>query len=265
MTTLPVLPTVIDDSYAFPVTVPSSGAKISMRPYLVKEEKLLLMAQESESYEDQADAVAQIIRNCTYGAVEPKIAPFFDVEYLLLQLRSRSIGAIASPVYECHNKITHTGMGIGLDVAIECKNKTPIEINLSEIPVTGLDNQVMDVVISPKFTLTLRYPTIFTVNEMFIAAINAKVPKQSKVIDSLSDLFDTLVDTTSNTVYNFADYSHADKIAFMDSLPPNAYERITEFLEKTPTVTKTLEYTCSKCQFHHVIKLSGLVDFLVWE
>ena len=258
------LPTI--DTYTFPVTLPSSGAEILVRPYLVKEEKILLMAQESNNYTEQAEAVANVIRNCTSGAVEPKVAPFFDIEYLLLQLRAKSVGEIATPIYECHNTIS-TEPGVHQAVTVECKNHTPIKINLSEVKVSDILAERGTIVISPKYTLKLRYPTIFTVNEMFLAAVNGQSPKQSSVIDALSDIFDELIDSSTEipTVYKFSDYTEQERIDFMGSLPPSCYDKMLEFLGAMPTVKTVVEYTCGKCGFHHTINLSGLVDFLAWR
>ena len=253
------LPTI--DTYTFPLTLPSSGAEILVRPYLVKEEKILLMAQETNNYAAQAEAVASVIRNCTFGKLEPKVAPFFDLEYVLLQLRSKSVGEIATPIYECHNKVANIAEGGD----IECKNHTPIRINLSEVKVSDIPAELGTIVISPKYTLKLRYPTIFTVNEMFLAAVNGQSPKQSSVIDALADIFDELIDSETSTVYKFADYTEQERIDFMGSLAPSCYDKMLEFLGAMPTVKTTVEYTCGKCGFHHTINLSGLVDFLAWR
>lgn len=249
---LPVL-----DTFAFPVNLPSSNTSISMRPYLVREEKLLLMAQESESYEEQAEAVAQIIRNCTNGEVEPKVAPFFDIEYLLLQLRSRSVGEIATPIYECHNK---------LEDGTECKNRTPMKINLSQVAVSNLnpDASKFVIAISPRYTLKLRYPTIFTINELFLASMNKETARQSKIIDSLVDLFDELIDHESGVTYRFSDFNVAEKIEFMEGLSPSDYDKLISFIEEMPTLRHKMSYTCEKCKFVHEIELKGLADFLAW-
>lgn len=252
------LPTV--ETFSFPVTLPSSKEEISVRPFLVREEKLLLMAQESDDYASQAEAVAQVIRNCTSGVVEPSVAPFFDIEYLLLQLRAKSVGEIATPTYSCHNKP---------DGETECGFKTTVRKNLQDITVdVPADNNLLKIVLSPKHTLTLRYPTIYTVNEMFLSVVNDTKVRGSKLIDSLTGLFDTLVETAdgADTVtYQFSDYSEQEKLDFMSSLASSNYDKILEFLEAVPTLKTTLEFECEKCKFQHVITLSGLTDFLAWR
>lgn len=248
---LPVL-----DTYAFPITLPSSGRTITLRPFLVREEKLLLMAQESANTEEKIEAVAQVIRNCTNGAVEPLTAPYFDIEYLLLQLRTRSVGESVSFTYECHN-IRNTGS--------ECRHRTPIKINLPDITVQGITTETppMSIPLSERYVLNLRYPTVYTVESLLSATIADSPNNQSDAINKLVDVFDTLLDTNSNTLYRFDEYNEAEKIEFLNALMPTDYEKITQFVATMPTLKYTLEYTCIACEFTHRLQLSGLSDFLV--
>lgn len=247
---LPVL-----DTYAFPVTLPSTGQSITMRPYLVREEKLLLMAQESNNYQDQVEAIAQIIRNCTNDQVNPRTAPYFDIEYLLLQLRARSVGEVTTPVYVCHHKPEESA---------ECGHQTAVPINLTEIVVTN-HNQPPEkfiVKLSDKYTLHLRYPTIYTVHNLLQTSLETGDTNSATALEVLCELFDRLEDHETNQHYDFADYTTEEKIQFSESLSTRSYEEIIEFLSDLPTLEKIISFKCEKCQFEHNIKLSGIVDFL---
>lgn len=248
---LPVL-----DTYAFPVTLPSSGKSITMRPYLVREEKLLLMAQESENYDDQVEAIAQIIRNCTNDIVNPRVVPYFDIEYLLLHLRARSVGEIATPLYVCHHKPN------GDDV--ECGHRTPVPINLTEIPVNGLDrpDEKFVMKLSNRYTLHLKYPTIYTIHKLVASAVSEGRINSQPFLEALADIFETLEDHDTDQTYNFADYTTDEKLEFLESLSTRNYEELVVFLDALPTVEKTLTFTCESCKFEHTILLSGVTDFL---
>lgn len=250
---LPVL-----DTYAFPVTIPSTGNTTSMRPYLVREEKLLLMAQESRSYAEQAEAVAQVIRNCTDNAIEPKVAPFFDIEYLLLQLRARSVGEITTPTYVCRNKISE-----GTE-DVECGEKTTVKVNITNITVSDIPKDQTKIQLGSKYVLKLRYPTIFTVNDMFMALMSSggETPEQSKVVNKMVDVFDSLEVLATKDVLHFSDYTEAEKIEFLDGLLPSDYQKVVEFIDTMPTLVHKIDFTCAKCNHNHVIVLRGLVDFL---
>lgn len=248
---LPVL-----DTYAFPVTLPSNGKTITMRPYLVREEKLLLMAQESDNYQDQVEAIAQIIRNCTNDQVNPQMAPYFDIEYLLLQLRARSVGETATPIYVCHNKPN------GDDV--ECGHRTNVPINLTEISVMGLDqpDEKFVLKLSDRYTLRLRYPTVYTIHQLVMNAIEDGKINSEPFMEAICDVFDTLDDAETNQSYTFAEYTTEEKMQFLESLSTRNYEELVEFLDGLPTVEKTITFTCEQCKFEHSINLSGVVDFL---
>lgn len=242
----------IIDTYAFPITVPSTGKSITMRPYLVREEKILLMAQESDNQADQIEAIAQVIKNCTNGAVDPAIAPYFDIEYLLLHLRARSVGEIASPLYICNNKID------GKD----CKHQTPVNIKLTDVPVVGLDQAKEKFVIklTDRYTLHLRYPTIYTIH--YLVANSIKNVGAETLLSLLCDAFDYLEDHENNLNYNFTEYTTEEKVQFLESLSTRTYEQLIAFFDNLPTVETTVTFTCEKCQFEHKVILSGASDFL---
>lgn len=244
------------DSFAFSVILPSTKEPISIRPFLVKEEKLLLMSQESNNAEMQMDAVAQIIKNCTFNAIDPKTAPFFDIEYLLLQIRSKSVGEIIKPTYKCRN--------FSEDTQSECGHLTSVSINLAEIPPTNISKDPSSFLlkINERYTLKLRYPTIFTVNELLSAALQKGVPTAEKTINAIVDLFDVLIDNINQNTYNFDDYNKEEKINFLDRLTPQDYGFIVNFLEDMPTVSFSNSYTCAQCGTTHAINLEGLSDFL---
>lgn len=249
---LPVL-----DTYAFPVTLPSTGKTINMRPFLVREEKLLLMARESDNYQDQIEAVAQVILNCTNGGVDPKTAPYFDIEYLLLQIRARSVGETVTPIYKCHN--------IPNGHATECGHENTVKIDISKVPVSGLPQspEKFNIRLSEDYTLHLRYPTIYTIHELVHATLNIEGKfKSQSYIEALCDIFDTLTHTPTNTVYNFSEYMTDEKIAFAESLSPRAFDEITDFLLDIPSVSTTIQFTCEACKFEHAIPILGINSFL---
>lgn len=251
------LPTI--DTYAFPVTLPSTGKQIALRPFLVREEKLLLMAKESGNPDDGVEAVAQVIRNCAaQDALDPREMPYFDSEYLLLQLRIRSIGEIIEPVYHCQNSVASSTGDAGI-----CGNRMKLRINLTEVHVTDLPptGEGLTVVVSPKFTLTLRYPSIYTISGLLRDAENM-TPSLSKVVDGIVDIFDTLVDTENDVIYKFSDYTPAEKMEFLDSLDPRTYQKFVEFIGNMPMLTHSVDHICERCQFHHTISFTGLSDFL---
>lgn len=246
----------IIDSYAFSVILPSTKEPISVRPFLVKEEKILLLSQESDNAEAQVDAIAQVIRNCTFNAIDPRQAPYFDVEYLLLQIRSKSVGEIINPTYKCHTILPESNT--------ECGYLTNVSINLSEIPPTNVEKTPKDFLVNVgnRFVLKLKYPTIYTVNDLLLAATSSEFPTAEKTLNAIIDMFDTLTDKSTDITYNFEDYSLEEKTEFTDSMTPQDYKGIIKFLENIPSISHTTTFTCANCNTTHAIRLEGLTDFL---
>jgi len=254
------LPTI--DAYAFPVIVPSTGKQIAMRPFLVREEKLLLMAQESQNANEQVEAVAQVIRNCVnLPEMDPRKIPYFDAEYLLLQLRIRSVGEIVEPIYQCNNSIPSSAG----DPA-PCGNKMKLRINLTDVKVENIptSTDAMTVVISPDYTLKLRYPSIFTIQALLpVVTEDGSAPSSIAAMDNIHEILDTLLDVKKDVLYRFDDNTPEERIAFLDSLEPLAYKKIVDFIANIPSVSHTVTHVCEKCQFEHTIRFKGMSDFLL--
>ena len=244
------------DVYAFPVTIPSTGKEIKMRPYLVREEKLLLMAQENDNFKEQTSAITQVIENCTNREVDVKTAPYFDIEYLMLQLRARSIGETATPIYICNNKVN----------GVECGNQTSLKLSINDIKIsnTNISTAASDISIGNDYVLSLHYPNIFDINEM-VDTIQENSTK-SNVIDNLTNLFSVLKNTKTGETFDLTTNTKEEKVEFLEEQSPTVLKKIIEFFEEMPKIEHTVEYTCSKCGFDHYIYLSGLRSFLeFWE
>ena len=131
----------------YEMVLPSTGEKIEFRPFLVKEQKILMMAQESKDTSAQSKAVADIIKNCTFGKMDDRIdrLPTFDIEYMFLQLRCKSVGETVSVNVTCPD---------------DGETKVPVEINLEDINVIKTEGHTNIVMITDKIGLTMKYPTM---------------------------------------------------------------------------------------------------------
>lgn len=245
-------PLPVFDTPPFPVTIPSTQKTLMIRPFLVREEKVLLMAEEGDA-KGAVEAVAQVIRNCSNGVIEPKSTPYFDIEYLLLQLRARSVGEIITPVYRCHHTIESTQE--------PCGHATPITINLNEISVQNLTRspEQFKIDLPNGFVLRLRYPSIYTIGAMTKGGNTTT----TEFLMGLCDLFEFLEDTKTGTGYRFEEYTDDEKMSFLESLSPTIYQQLLKFVEDMPTVSHQFTYTCEQCKFTHTIRLLGVSDFLV--
>lgn len=218
---------------------PSTGETIKYRPFLVKEQKILMMAQESKDDKQIRDALASLISNCTYQKVDPYKIPIFDIEYLFLRIRGKSVGE-------------------KVDLKLLCPddNETFIDktINLEEIGVNMKVGHINEVEITDKVKITLNYPTLNDVVDM------------GQDMDSSEDVFKMIKRCVheihdGDKVYNKVDISDSELEEFIDSLTSQQFEKITNFFDTMPKVQHSVEVTNPKTKKKGEIVIEGIQSF----
>ena len=218
---------------------PSTGETIKYRPFLVREQKTLMLAQESEDDKQIRDALASLISNCTYQKVDPYKIPIFDIEYLFLRIRGKSVGE-------------------KVDLKLLCPddNETFINktINLEEIGVNMKVGHINEVEITDKVKITLNYPTLNDVVDM------------GQDMDSSEDVFKMIKRCVheihdGDKVYNKVDISDSELEEFIDSLTSQQFERITNFFDTMPKVQHSVEVTNPKTKKKGEIVIEGIQSF----
>jgi len=223
----------------FGLELPSSGKRIQFRPFLVKEEKALLMAAQSEDPLAMIDAVKDVINACTEDVDVNKI-PYFDLEYLFLNIRAKSIGEIVKLEYR------HTG-GVNYQ-GISCDAVTPVEINLEQIKVEKNDSHTNKIQLDEKLGVEMRYPNINDVKS--ITEGKDEFEMLAKCILCVYD---------SENVYEPDNVD--DAVSFIESLNSSQFSKIIEFVNTMPKLKHTFTYSCKGCGQQDTITLEGMSDF----
>lgn len=202
------------------LTLPSTGEKIKYRPFTVKEEKILLMAQESDDSVQEILAAKQIVNNCLIDH-DVTVMPMFDLEYVLLMLRSASVD----------NKIVFQIKDPDTEETV------PLEIDINKMEVHRTDGHTNEIQINEDYILFLKYPTI----EEFVklSAMEANDPMADYMM--LCSCLDKLASV--DEVYEFADYSEEDIDTFMESLSSDVIKSIQTFFETMPRLKTEVRYT----------------------
>lgn len=206
------------------------------------------MAQESGNSTQIAEAIGQIVSNCTFNKVDPKLAPYFDIEWLLLQLRIRSVGDSVAPVYQCQNIIDSA-------TDTRCGNKLKFDIQLDQITMPVINPESKVVKLSSEYHLHLKYPTIFDVNKFSLL-----LQRPLEEIDALVDLFDELHDVVNGTMYKFSDVPYEEKLEFLYSMTGKDIERVTTFLSDMPVVQYVAPFKCNVCDYSADLTIKGLFN-----
>ena len=223
----------------FSTTIPSTGQEIEYRPFLVKEEKVLLMALEGGSQKEISKATQNIIKACVLTDINVKKLATFDIEYLFMKLRGKSVGEVIKL------KIGHP------DEESECKHSTEIEINIDDIKVTDkeVENKIM---ITDDIGVFLRYPGVDDVN-----LIDEKSPES--MFDVINNCVEYVFD--DNNVYN--EFTKKEIKDWVDGLNQSQFMKMTEFFNNLPKLSHEVEWTCEECGKKDSIKLEGLQSFFM--
>ena len=226
----------------YETVLPSTEKVIKYRPFLVKEEKLLLTAQESG--EDAVlPAIKQIIKNCVQGELDVDSMPIFDIEYLFLRLRAKSIGEEVT--------LGLKPWGCPQNNGELCKYTTEVAINLEEIECKKDKKHSSKIMLDDKIGIMMKYPDISQ-----IGIEGSETEMGMKVIKSCINMIFTEEETHERDSFTDKELDE-----FIDSLNSKQMENINNFFETMPTIKYTAKYTCKTCDEEKETTIQGLQSF----
>lgn len=235
------LPTISTPTYE--LEIPSTRKKITYRPFLVKEEKILIIAMESEDPKQIANAVKTVISNCivTKGIKVENLATF-DIEYLFLNIRGKSVGETVEVLITCPD---------------DGETKIPIEINLDDIEVHSSKDHSRDIKLDNNLTLRMKYPSM---NE-FIK--NNFINMSNVTIDETFDLICSCVEQvySEEESWSASDCSKKELIEFLEQLSSNQFKQIERFFETMPKLSHKIKFINPNTKVENEVTLEGLTDF----
>ena len=228
----------------FNITIPSTSKEVLFRPFLVKEEKILLIAQESKEERDIIVALKQIINNCAQeeNFKIDKLA-YFDLEYIFLKLRAKSVSNVVEFKYTDPEDTEVYTIKVNLDEVEIIKNE-------KNNPVVMIDETL-------GLGLRLRFPTVEATVEYKAPGLNQDDILTKIVASCIEDVFDT------ENVYSFDDYTPAQQNEFIDTIPVPVFGKIQEFFDTIPVMRHELTYK-TKDKKTKTLTFEGLNDFFTW-
>lgn len=234
------------DVPVYETTLPS-GKTISFRPFLVKEEKILLMAAQSKDEATIIKSIIQILTNCVVDKITVTDLPVFDVEYLFLQLRARSVGEVVDLKYQCNKKDESDNI---------CKTPSEYKINLLDIKPSKYDTTNNVIALTDTVGITLRPPKFSLMNRLN----GLKEENVTSIIDTIiDDCIESIYD--KETVYYAKDTPKEELRQFIDSLNTAQERKIQEYFATLPKITYQLDFRCPKCHHEERVLLEGLSNF----
>lgn len=232
------LPTLEAPKYE--VKLPATGKKVAYRPFLVKEEKVLMIAMESQDQNQILSAMKDVIKACTFGKVNPDDLTTFELEYLFLKLRAKSVGEVAKLSFKCE----------------KCEKPTPVEINLDAVEVDMANLPEKKVKLTDKIGMVLRWPKVDVILEM---AAKTKEEQKAMAFDMIAACIESIYD--DKKVYPSSEQTREELVSFIESLSQAQFLKVQAFIEGMPKLSHTVNYECAHCKEKNTFKIQGLQNF----
>ena len=229
------------------LTLPSTGEKLKYRPFLVKEQKLLFMANEGEDSKEMVDSLRQIITNCCIDDIEVEDLPIFDIEYIFLQLRSKSVGEQSTLQFKCQNVMEES----------TCGGIVEMNLDLSKIKVHKDKKHNPKIQLTKDLGMIMRYPKIELLSE--IEGLTEGKEDMNEILKIIVKCIDNIYD--SDNVYSAKDHTLEELEEFLLGMTQDQFEKIQLFFETMPKLKENVKYKCNKCGLEDAVDLEGLQSF----
>ena len=226
----------------YELVVPSTDEKIKYRPFLVKEEKILLIAMEAQEQSGILNAVKDIVKSCTFDKFDVKKAPIFDIEYIFLNIRAKSVGEVSTVNLRCPDD-----------------NETFVqtEIDLTKVDVQITEGHTNKIELTDEMGMIMTYPTLDSFTDS-TTVINA-----SNMLDVIASCVAQIYDKKGEDVYDAKDSTKQEVVDFLESLNSKQFLEIQKFFDTMPKLTHTVSIENPETKVKSDITLTGLNDFFV--
>lgn len=227
----------------FSVTVPSTGQKVRFRPFLVKEEKALLIAQQTEETKVMVDTLRGVLRDCIKDEIEVDKLATFDLEYLFLQIRGKSVGETVDLFFQCDNDHGEQNE----------KARVKMTIDLSQIEVVKSPEHTNKIALFNGVGVCLKYPTLEVAEEM------SDLTNIDDIFNLIAESIDYIYD--NEDVYFAHEQTKQELLQFLNNLTTEQFLKVQQFFETMPKLTYEVDYKCPICGKEHHKVLEGLANF----
>ena len=227
----------------YELEIPSTDEKIKFRPFLVKEEKILMMAMESKSSADITQAVKDIVMECTFNKVKIDAMPMFDVEYIFLQIRSKSVGETSNLKLLCKD---------------DGETYADVKIDLGDIKVSVDEEHTNKIELTDEMGMIMTYPTIDSFVSTGISEITS-----SNMLEVIATCILQIYDKKGEEVFDAKDQTKEELDDFIGQLNTKQFQEVQKFFDTMPKLQHTVTVKNPKTKVESEVVLNGLNDFFV--
>ena len=228
------------DTPTYQLTLPSTQQQVDYRPFLVKEQKIIMMAQESGDQKSMIQAVGDLVNSCTFGKIDANNSPTFDIEYIFLKIRSKSVGETVELTVTCPD---------------DEKTKVPVKLKLDDIKVLTDVTHRSEIDVTDTIKIAFRYPLLNdTMNLDSGNSVDAPFIMINSCVESIH---------YGDDIYQKVDITEKDLEEFIDQLTGEQFENIMNFFSTMPKLRHVIQVTNPKTNVKSEVVLEGLQSFLV--
>jgi hypothetical protein len=232
----------IQNTPVYTLKVPSTKKDIKFRPFLVKEEKALLVAQQSEDSQVMLDTLKEILKSCIKTPIEIDDLALFDIEYIFSQIRAKSVGEIVEFTVAC-------------DVCDDEKARVKLTFDLTKLNVEFPEGHTKKIPLFDEVGVVMKYPSLDIVN--MIESVDQQDAEQvfGIVIKCIDFIYD------GDEIHYAKDQTTEDLGKFLENLTQDQFKKVQGFFETMPKLSKSVAYDCPVCGKHHDKVVEGLSSF----
>ena len=226
---------------SYELEIPSTDEKVKFRPFLVKEEKILMIAMESQDQKQIVQAVKDIVSACTYNKLDIDDMPMFDVEYVFLQIRAKSVGEVSKLKILCPD---------------DGKTYAPVSVDLTKVEVQVDEGHTNKIELTKDTGLIMTYPTFKTMDSLGDTKL-----KSENMLDVISSCILQIYENKGEKVYEAKDQTKAELIEFLEQLNSTQFTEVRKFFDTMPKLKHDVKVKNPKTKKESKITLTGLNDF----
>lgn len=229
----------LNDKPKYELTIPSTGKKVKFRPYLVKEEKILMMALESGDQVSALNSVIDTIQACVSEDIDRSKLSLFDIEYMFIKIRSKSVGEVSEIGIKCSS----------------CSQSNSVEVDLDSVEVVFPQESKNEIEITDGISIKMKYPGISDVSDIDSRGLS----ETERVFALIGKCIESV--TTEDEFILIKDTPEEEVSDFIESLSGSQFQNIKSFIDTIPSVQKEVKFLCQSCGTPNTIMLRGLDDF----
>ena len=232
----------LNDVPLYTMTVPSTGKQVKYRPFLVKEQKVLMLAGESQDKEQMLSSMLNTIESCIDDNINVKNLPTFDVDYLFTQIRAKSVGENANLMVKCS----------------KCEKEVKFTVNLSELDVPKIKRNQSTIELTSDVSVIMRYPSYSLIMKNDIDDSDDNMSTEFTMHFMLSCI--ESIQTAEENIL-MQDETHEEQVRFLESLNTEQFEKLSDFVRDMPKISADVKLNCESCGHEESTKLEGMESF----